>query len=731
MIMMLISLNNPTLYHQSTASVQLKSTVYCYKADNFNGSDQFEESIDEYSKKLDYFELDRLCKAKPQMFSDNMRRNLTPKQTLERNTWSREGAQDVTDFENYLPILVYQTNLDPKPQPKKTSSFAQETLHEVAIANLTTPSETLSSEDNQKAVIEAPVDQSLIVEAPPGTGKTFCLIQRVANLISLGSLTPSEVLILSFTRPTVAEIYSRLKAEASTYEYLDDLNYIDVATFDSFATRILTNAGIDNLEQGYSKRIEQFTKSLDKEPVIELLSNIKVLFIDEIQDLNNERALMALSLIDLVLRNGGSVTLLGDRHQAIYDWDDSNKHNSFSSNDFRETLEKRYQDIFILKSLSKTYRYHNRQIKELVGELYQSMGGATGETKAKGTFFRTINRLPKGNLESLSKNKNEQKTAILTRKNMQAVEITNFLKANNINASLYKGRRGKPWPAWLALLIKDYQSDYLDIELAEARYNRFKLEKSGLSFDDAWEFLKAENLIKDYHLDLEFLNREISRRTPISLVEQNGIIVSTIHKVKGLEFENVYVYEMEQDDLINDDEVSVLYVAATRAKEELKILERHKKVRVSWQKRVGRNGAELNHYLLNSSKKCIYLDGEYEVEPESIADFGESWSKNQEVLWNDYLNQQLVLKVEPNPKDRKYYFHLGAQPIFKASPELNRDLHAIKSYEKHCGKEIDWEDISINDLATIALPLKPEWQRQFGRACLVLVPCFDNIVKQI
>ena len=76
-----------------------------------------------------------------------------------------------------------------------------------------------------------------LVSAAAGTGKTHTLAGRLTRLIEREGLSAGDdVLVLSFSRAAVAELRRRIGGLAG------DARYVGVATFDSFATRILAAA---------------------------------------------------------------------------------------------------------------------------------------------------------------------------------------------------------------------------------------------------------------------------------------------------------------------------------------------------------------------------------------------------------------------------------------------------------------------------------------------------------
>lgn len=73
----------------------------------------------------------------------------------------------------------------------------------------------------------------ILVEAGPGSGKTTVLVQRVLALIYSGHVDPSAIRVFVFTRAAAEEIRERLAAATRLGRF------VDVTTFHAFAWRII------------------------------------------------------------------------------------------------------------------------------------------------------------------------------------------------------------------------------------------------------------------------------------------------------------------------------------------------------------------------------------------------------------------------------------------------------------------------------------------------------------
>src|SRR6266702_1623849 len=83
--------------------------------------------------------------------------------------------------------------------------------------------------DAQREVVGL-LDGPLLAIAGPGSGKTFSLVLRAANLFLLGKAKPSEVILCTFTEKAAYELRDRIAATAQKVEYTEDISELRVGT---------------------------------------------------------------------------------------------------------------------------------------------------------------------------------------------------------------------------------------------------------------------------------------------------------------------------------------------------------------------------------------------------------------------------------------------------------------------------------------------------------------------
>ena len=159
---------------------------------------------------------------------------------------------------------------------------------------MTTPAADMGFSAEQREIVNLPADAYALVSAAAGTGKTHALAGRLTKLIEADGLgAGDDVLVLSFSRAAVAELRRRIGGLAG------DARYVGVATFDSFATRILASAEPDGPWQclDYESRIHSAADLLSGHQPLDEVQLVRHVLVDEIQDLVGARAQLVIALL--------------------------------------------------------------------------------------------------------------------------------------------------------------------------------------------------------------------------------------------------------------------------------------------------------------------------------------------------------------------------------------------------------------------------------------------------
>lgn len=168
---------------------------------------------------------------------------------------------------------------------------------------------SLTNEQHAYVYFDKNVDTRLIATA--GSGKTFTIIQKIVHIIEEQILEPEQILMLTFSRFTRDDFLNRIRKYGIT---IIDENCIK--TIDSFAKNIIdpnNEVDVSILSYKFMKYLENTSeKEIRKNKAIK---NIKSIFVDEAQDLNETQYKI---LHYLKEKNKTVINLIGDPNQNIY-----------------------------------------------------------------------------------------------------------------------------------------------------------------------------------------------------------------------------------------------------------------------------------------------------------------------------------------------------------------------------------------------------------------------------
>lgn len=142
----------------------------------------------------------------------------------------------------------------------------------------------------QKNVIEAPINQDVLIVAGAGSGKTYTMTRRVIHLIK-SKVPPESILGLTFTNKAAAELLSRVSAEVSASGANGAKSFLkpEVMTYDAFFQSIVRRYG---LLVGFN----QNTMPLSDAGAMEIIKSIIGKYLDNPQ--NNAKNLSKLYNFD-------------------------------------------------------------------------------------------------------------------------------------------------------------------------------------------------------------------------------------------------------------------------------------------------------------------------------------------------------------------------------------------------------------------------------------------------
>lgn len=425
----------------------------------------------------------------------------------------------------------------------------------------------------QAEIAGLPAAARTIVIASAGTGKTHVLAARLADLLLIQELRAADVLVLSFSRAAVAEIGKRVAAEGV-------LRGVFPTTFDSYATNLLATENPHGRwqEERYEGRIVAATKLLqESDAARRTVTGFAHILVDEVQDLVGTRAQLVRGLLEVAV---GGFTLFGDPAQSIYGFRASEEQDETGPDRIHAWVRRRFADDLVERLLKHNFRAQSPVTKSVLpfGERLKT------PTPDYSTIRRDLDTfvlgLPPisdlGHAAPLLKRASEATTAILCRTNGQALEISKKLFDLGIRHQVQRRASDHAAPAWMAEAASECESPRIGKGRVMERLESIATRHS-LTADEMWRQLKLLDRRRTDDLDWRLIADKIRDGLipeQVTAGPRASVLVSSIHRAKGLEFYRVFVAEpnVGGDSGDDDEETHVIYVALTRAIGELFVL---------------------------------------------------------------------------------------------------------------------------------------------------------------
>lgn len=415
--------------------------------------------------------------------------------------------------------------------------------------------------DKQKEIIEDK-NKNIVVLAGPGSGKTTLLVHKLASLIELEDVKIEELLMLTFTRSATVVFKKKLKELIGAKS-----NYVNIKTFHSYCFDALGLVG--DLTKT-DKLFERTIQKIQDNDVVESLLNITTLVVDEAQDMSVKEY----NLIRALVENNEKIRLIavGDDDQNIFEFRKSDPKYLMQ---LSEDNVKPYELLTNYRSKKNIVDYTQKFVKN-INPRYKK-GYCKSYTNEMGTiilnkyesvdFFLPI-------MKQVKTISNGKSTAILTLRNEDAEILHGLLQKNNINSRLIQSNVGFKLSKLFELDCFLKQFDEENLLITEMNWETVKKD-----FMLKYKFLPYfENLM---HLLSDFEELYPRKKYRISLQEfiteskledlykeNNKIVtISTIHKSKGREFDNVLM--MLNRPIYTQADYRAVYVGMTRTKENL------------------------------------------------------------------------------------------------------------------------------------------------------------------
>ena len=417
----------------------------------------------------------------------------------------------------------------------------------------------------QMEIIKEDTAAGILVAAGPGSGKTRVLVHKLASLLTMEDIKHEQLLMLTFSRAAATEFKERLMDLIGNAAH-----FVEIKTFHAYCFDLIGKIG--NLDES-DHVIEDATKLILEDRVERGYIAKSVLVIDEAQDMDVKEYALVCAIKQK--NEGLRIIAVGDDDQNIFAF-------RGADSEFMMRLIECENTRWI--EMTDNYR-SDRQIVTFANFFVRMINHRMKKTEIKAISrengevclsFYTGGHLEIPLAEDLSRNNYTGSRCVLTATNEEAARIAGLLNRMGIRASLIQSNEG------------------FDLyNLAEIRYFFARLGTGSTAIgEEDWDKARSEleqtyedstmlplslkiidtfgklNRIR-YRSDWETFLHE-SKMEDFEQTDEQTVVVSTMHKAKGKEFDQVYLM-LNNYDFGTDEAKRAVYVAITRARHELRI----------------------------------------------------------------------------------------------------------------------------------------------------------------
>lgn len=420
----------------------------------------------------------------------------------------------------------------------------------------------------QLKIINDNETKHIVVAAGPGSGKTRVLVHKLASLLLMEDVKHEQLLMITFSRAAATEFKKRLLKLIG-----NAANYIEIKTFHSYCFDLLGKVG--SLEKSDEILKKTIHKIMNNEVEASRITKT-VMVIDEAQDMDKDE----FGLISALMEQNEEMRVIavGDDDQNIYEFRGaSSKH---LEQFIKENNAVKHELLENYRSKSNLVDFTNQFVKRISHRLKQTPIIAKQNENGKIKIVRhqsgpLINPL----MQDILTTGLSGTTCVLTKTNEEALQITGLLLKNNIQAKLIQSNDGfslynlneiRYFLSHLNLADDIYTiNDEIWLNAKREVVNKYRHSTKLEILGNIIKEFEVSNPKRKYKSDLEVF---ISESKLEDFYSENGetIFVSTIHKAKGKEFDNVFLM-LENFNSATDEAKRLLYVAMTRAKTNLTI----------------------------------------------------------------------------------------------------------------------------------------------------------------
>ena len=417
----------------------------------------------------------------------------------------------------------------------------------------------------QMEIISDKDSRCIVVAAGPGSGKTRVLVHKLASLLLLEDVKHEQLLMLTFSRAAATEFKQRLMELIGNAAH-----FVEIKTFHSYCFDLLGRIG--NLEE--SKNVVAKAADMIYQGEVEPNKIGKtVLVIDEAQDMGTEEH----ALVKALMANNEEMRVIavGDDDQNIYEFRGSDSSYMYrlaqeNGSTFVEMTENYRSAHHPVNFANEFLKNINKRIKSTPIISMREEEGRVEVTRHQSKYiYQPL-------VENLLRHKDKGTSCILTQTNEEAVILMGLLRKQGVSSKLIQSMDGlRFWNMaemrfFLRYINKRINTPLITEELwEEAKYATFSAydrSQSLMYVKQCVEQFEQTNKTKYFSDFKEFVFE--SSVEDFCDISGADVVVSTIHKAKGREFDDVYM--LVSDGYIKDSHLMRrYYVGITRAKNRL------------------------------------------------------------------------------------------------------------------------------------------------------------------
>ena len=367
--------------------------------------------------------------------------------------------------------------------------------------------------------------------------------------------------------------------------------------------RLMGNPPAQLLRRSHDENIAELVRAASgsqRERLKELIGDRRHLIVDEFQDLPGVRGDLVLALLKLLAppsEHGFGFTILGDPAQAIFGFaagirDDGSSYPSLK--EYWQSVVSLYGAKLEIRILRKNYRATSK-LARLSADLRRALLDDRPDEAKLQTISEALAALPKAPIKlspEFLDASSDKSRAVLTRTNGEALQVFRELvgydeAAPAVKIHLHAGGHALLPPAWIAAFLQQLRAQQLVrtqfskiYEILVKKWGSHGCKLLGVPTEDtAWERLAVASgapsdttsiILSDLRERLSWPDSFPDDQYP----SDGGIVITNVHKSKGMEFDIVTLLEPATDAAGNGErdagaDASVSYVGITRAGQQL------------------------------------------------------------------------------------------------------------------------------------------------------------------